>query len=289
LRRSSLGAAMPVGMIHMGAIGDLLLAMPVAEVVAGGEPIYLMGRGSHRELAEPWPVCARYADADTYQLSTLLAGAPGERLRRWFRRCGPGPPLLFAASPIAGTRWVNTRDLDGRTHISLQMLRCLRPKAADEDLPLPSLSIPADPFALGGDRPVILHPGSGGVAKCWPLKQFIELAWALTQGGWHVHWLLGPAESERFVDQQLDGEIGEVHCGLPLGVVLSMLAACRGYVGNDSGITHAAAALGRPTVALFGPTRPAVWGPRGRRVACLPFETAAADVARAAGHLCTET
>jgi hypothetical protein len=280
---------MAVGMIHMGAIGDLVLAMPVAEVLAGGEPIYLMGRGPHRELAEPWRACWRYADADTVQLSTLLAGVPSERLRRWFRRCGPKPPLLFAASPIPGTRWVNTRDGDGRTHISLQMLRRLRPKAADEDLPLPSLAVRADPFALGGQRPVILHPGSGGVAKCWALARFIELAWALTQGGCHVHWLLGPAEGERFVDQQLAGEIGEVHRDLPLGIVLTMLATCRGYVGNDSGVTHAAAALGTATVALFGPTAPAIWGPRGRSVTVLPFDTSISQVAEVVLRLALET
>ena len=37
-------------------------------------------------------------------------------------------------------------------------------------------------------------------------------------------------------------------------------------VGNDSGISHLAAALGVPVVALFGPTDPAIWGPRGETV-----------------------
>jgi ADP-heptose:LPS heptosyltransferase len=37
-------------------------------------------------------------------------------------------------------------------------------------------------------------------------------------------------------------------------------------VGNDSGITHMAAALGVPTVAIFGPSDPRVWSPRGKRV-----------------------
>ena len=44
------------------------------------------------------------------------------------------------------------------------------------------------------------------------------------------------------------------------------LAACVGYVGNDSGITHVAAALGIPVVGLYGPTDPAIWGPRGPHV-----------------------
>ncbi|MBU4200122.1 MAG: hypothetical protein KKG09_06695 [Verrucomicrobia bacterium] len=51
--------------------------------------------------------------------------------------------------------------------------------------------------------------------------------------------------------------------------VASVLSQCRGYAGNDSGISHLAAAVGIPTVALFGPTDPEVWGPRGTKVSIL--------------------
>lgn len=44
------------------------------------------------------------------------------------------------------------------------------------------------------------------------------------------------------------------------------LARARLYIGNDSGITHLAAAVGTPVLALFGPTDPAVWAPRGPHV-----------------------
>jgi len=44
------------------------------------------------------------------------------------------------------------------------------------------------------------------------------------------------------------------------------IAGARGYLGNDSGITHLAAAVGAPVVAISGPTEPAVWGPRGELV-----------------------
>jgi ADP-heptose:LPS heptosyltransferase len=44
------------------------------------------------------------------------------------------------------------------------------------------------------------------------------------------------------------------------------LAKARLYIGNDSGITHLAAAVGTPVLALFGPTDPEVWAPRGRHV-----------------------
>jgi ADP-heptose:LPS heptosyltransferase len=50
---------------------------------------------------------------------------------------------------------------------------------------------------------------------------------------------------------------------LPLVHLAAVLKASIAYLGNDSGITHLAASLGFPTVALFGPTNPTVWGPRG--------------------------
>jgi len=51
--------------------------------------------------------------------------------------------------------------------------------------------------------------------------------------------------------------------------VADELRRCRLFIGNDSGITHIAAYWGAPTIALFGPTDPAVWGPLGRRVKVL--------------------
>ena len=44
------------------------------------------------------------------------------------------------------------------------------------------------------------------------------------------------------------------------------LATARLFVGNDSGITHLAAAVGTPVLAIFGPTDPAIWAPRGNHV-----------------------
>jgi ADP-heptose:LPS heptosyltransferase len=50
---------------------------------------------------------------------------------------------------------------------------------------------------------------------------------------------------------------------LPLPQLAAKLAAAALYIGNDSGVTHLAAAAGAPTIALFGPTDPATWAPIG--------------------------
>ncbi|MBV9256563.1 MAG: hypothetical protein JO215_00945, partial [Ktedonobacteraceae bacterium] len=49
----------------------------------------------------------------------------------------------------------------------------------------------------------------------------------------------------------------------PLRTVAQQLQCCRGYIGNDSGITHLAALLAIPTVVLFGPSDPVIWHPYG--------------------------
>lgn len=106
---------------------------------------------------------------------------------------------------------------------------------------------------------VIIHPGSGGKAKNWPLANFVELAATLQAQGRRIAWSLGPAEE----DWALPGQI------LPPESLVdraARLAAARLYIGNDSGITHLAAAAGCPTIALFGPTNPAVWAPLGDMV-----------------------
>jgi ADP-heptose:LPS heptosyltransferase len=107
------------------------------------------------------------------------------------------------------------------------------------------------PPAPAGDFAVI-HPFSGGPRKNWSLERYRELAQRLEMP---VCWCAGPEEQ---LDQAV--RIDNLH------ELASWLSTARLYIGNDSGITHLAAAVGVPVVAIFGPTDPAVWAPRGERV-----------------------
>lgn len=114
-------------------------------------------------------------------------------------------------------------------------------------------------------KPVIIHPGSGGAHKCWHLDNFLSVVRMLAKEGTEAVFLLGPAEEERF-DESTKAKIGgvaKILVNLPLTDVLSVLSCVRGYIGNDSGITHLSAAMGVRTIAVFGPTEPAVYGPIG--------------------------
>lgn len=121
-----------------------------------------------------------------------------------------------------------------------------------------------------GGEIVALHPGSGSKKKNWALKKFLELAIQVRQAGiGQPVFILGEAESE--CAPLLHAEAPDIPCveGIGLPELADLLSACHAYVGNDSGVTHLAAALGVPVVGLFGPTDPAVWAPRGDHVRIL--------------------
>ncbi len=113
-------------------------------------------------------------------------------------------------------------------------------------------------------RPVAVHPGSGGVSKKWPVDRFLEMARRLEQAGREVIAVTGEADREEA------GVLAREMPGLPmlgdltLVELAGVLSECSMFLGNDSGITHLAAAVGLPVVALFGPSDADTWGPRGR-------------------------
>ncbi len=129
------------------------------------------------------------------------------------------------------------------------------------------------------NRFVAIHPGSGAVEKCWPISRFAEVIKRLWEQNYPVLLLAGPADSER-VDDVLKHlslppkpEMFKMLKHAPLVEVAQRLQQCRCYLGNDSGITHLAAMLGVPTVAIFGPTDPAIWRPVGPFVKVLQGHT----------------
>jgi hypothetical protein len=95
----------------------------------------------------------------------------------------------------------------------------------------------------------VIHPFSGSPRKNWPIDSYLELAHRLPLP---VSWCAGPEE-------QLAGAVRFEN----LLELACWIRTARVYIGNDSGITHLAGAAGAPVVALFGPSDPAIWSPRG--------------------------
>jgi ADP-heptose:LPS heptosyltransferase len=118
-------------------------------------------------------------------------------------------------------------------------------------------------------RAIILHPGSGNKRKVWPLERFFGLSQILRDRlGSRILIILGPAEGSE-VERVFEGMDPHAFIqvkGLSLLQLASVMEGCRLFIGNDSGVSHMASALGIPTMALFGPTDPRVWSPRGEKV-----------------------
>ena len=126
-------------------------------------------------------------------------------------------------------------------------------------------------------RVVVIQPGGGGEKKCWHLGNFLAVAKHLASEGIQVVFLLGPAELDRFSDTTIKSIKSIARClSCPsLTQVVGLLSCADGFIGNDSGITHLAAALGIRTLAVFGPTNPAVYRPIGPAVKVFASSTAA--------------
>jgi ADP-heptose:LPS heptosyltransferase len=110
-----------------------------------------------------------------------------------------------------------------------------------------------------GDSFAVIHAGSGSPRKNW-IGFAAVVRWWQRRARSPVVLLRGPAEVERNGIPDCGADI--VLEGLTLPQVAALLRRARLYVGNDSGISHLAAAVGATGLALFGPTDPSAWAPR---------------------------
>jgi len=141
-----------------------------------------------------------------------------------------------------------------------QMLRLVQ---ALDIAPVPELVCPAGAKPNGietGDSYAVIHAAPMFRYKEWTRDGWRALAAGLVQRGLTVVAIGGPGESER---QYLDGVwrgVSTVH-QVRWPETVGLLRSARVYIGPDTSVTHLAAAAGCPTVALFGPMDPRVWGP----------------------------
>ena len=120
-----------------------------------------------------------------------------------------------------------------------------------------------------GELLVLLHPGSGGQKKLWaPLGWLRVIRELSVLQNVRFALLQGPADAQivQLISSQLDTISPILVENWNLGRIATLMRKGSLYMGNDSGITHLAAACGTPTIALFGPTDPLIWGPQGPKV-----------------------
>ncbi|HXI85162.1 MAG TPA: glycosyltransferase family 9 protein [Verrucomicrobiae bacterium] len=128
---------------------------------------------------------------------------------------------------------------------------------------------------MAGREPLVaIHPGSGSEKKNWPVEKFGALArWLADELA--AQLLIVRGEADERAAKKLGELLGERPVTMAQGLKLVELAAvlerCVLFLGNDSGITHLAAAVGTPTVALFGGASLPIWEPLGLHTRVVQF------------------
>jgi ADP-heptose:LPS heptosyltransferase len=111
---------------------------------------------------------------------------------------------------------------------------------------------------------VVVHPGAASGSRRWPAARFAEVACALTVRGLPV--VISGNAAERTLAGQVAQAAGlgreSVLAGRTgLAELAAVVAAATMVISNDTGVAHLAVAYGTPSVTLFGPVSPALWGP----------------------------
>jgi heptosyltransferase III len=275
-------------LVRAGALGDIvLMRATVAALRAAGHAVSLLapsgpgatlegGGPGEADSVLPWE-SATFAGllASEAGVSSELRGAlaPFQAVIAYSVN---GELLRGLAQAAPGARIVSHPPLPpaGGSHASTWMAAAAIAFGADPTVVPPVSTASAAEEAQArpslerlGDRFLAIHPGSGASRKNWPAPRFAALAERLTEG---EPFLLveGPADAEATVPASRLPSV--VHAReLPPRVLGALLAHAGLYVGNDSGVSHLAAAWGAPVLALFGPTDPAQWAPVGPRVTVL--------------------
>jgi heptosyltransferase-2 len=156
--------------------------------------------------------------------------------------------------------------------------------ALPAEWPLPEIVVPDTEVAAWRERrgltsdasPIVaLAPGAVGPGKRWPTESYAELAKALVQDGATVWILGGPLEKElaASIIRHAGDRVRDL-TGNDLRDAVIALKAANLAVTNDSGLMHIAAAIGTPTIGIFGPTDPRLWGPLNPLAAVIEPERA---------------
>ena len=294
--------------LHPGALGDVLLAIPALRALRAGAPddeLVLAAQPRIGKLLAALGVVDRALAFDALGLHALFtAGAPGEPLRdlaagarvvSWFgsRDAGFADRLRSLARESLIAPSVPADKLTVWEHL-LASVAMLSAGAGSADAWREPIALREDVVDAGrralddagwdGVRPlVILHPGAGGVAKRWPAEGFAVLAEAIVaMFGSEVVVHEGPADRDAVAS--LRGRVRVPALALvdpPLETLAGAIHHAALWAGNDSGVSHLAAVLGAPTLALFTAANLA-WRPweRGARVRVVDVDALApSDVA----------
>ncbi len=302
--------------LHPGALGDILLSLPALSLLKEkfvDSRLTLAGNLDYLAIV-PTSCADRRLSLSALPLQRLYGSLPlpesdlsfwtsFDRIVSWtgsadsrfaanFRAIHP-EVLIAAWRPCASDQ----------RHVSRVFADSLSPWFVYRDLPS-SVEIVPDPADVAfayqwccergwspGTPIIALQPGAGSASKRWPLRNFARMALSLPRAG-RLLIVEGPAEPG--LGNELAGALPVSYSmiaeNLPLSRLAAILSLCQAFVGNDSGISHLAGAVGVPCILLFGPTSPHQWAPLGPNVTVLRDTSgcAACTEARSEAHCCLD-
>lgn len=301
---SSATAPADILAVHAGALGDVVMLGQMLDHLRGeGATVRLASGGAKANLLAALGVVDQTLDFDLLAMQELFAEQPPARPTlpaalgggRWLISCFAEGNLTAAARLAAwsGAERVNflpvrPAECEPRhlldqwaKQLGVEPLTSPRPWEAPQPLRERARGLLQ---RLGFDpsqRFVTIGVGAGGDRKCRPPSELLAVARSLDVPAVFV---LGPVEVERWGASlgQMLAQGGWVVIDPTLAELAGLLSISAGHLGFDTGPTHLAAALGRPTVAWFVSTDPARFAPRGRWVRWVDqAEPAAAKLAEA--------
>ena len=268
--------------IRGGAIGDFILTLPVFAALRQQFPrtrLEVLGYPHIAQLA----LAGGLVDAVQSIEARALAGFFARR-----GRLDPGLVAYFADFAIVISYLYDPDGIfqENVARCSSAQFIC-GPHRPDEKLPLHATEVflkPLERLAIFGASPaprlelstapaastrserwLALHPGSGSEQKNWPESNWTAfIAHVIATSDFNLLLIGGEAEGDRLT--RLVATIPrnrlELARSRPLAELGQRLQLCNGFIGHDSGITHLAAAVGVPTLVLWGETNETVWRPR---------------------------
>jgi ADP-heptose:LPS heptosyltransferase len=268
-----------------GALGDFICFLPALEALVRRRRVDVLARTAFSDVA---PALVTVRSLERFEIRSLFVPGRGtdEKVRDFFASydctyswMGNGDPVFkreLQTATEGKARIFRFRPETLQVHQVDHYLSCLHDvstRGVPHVLQRPDASQWADIYwadnSLDSQPVLAIAPGSGAREKNWPVASFEAIArWWRERFGGNVITILGPVEEER-------GGYDDLCCasltvrGVSLDRLTALLARCRLYLGNDSGISHLAAAVGVPTAAVFGPSDATQWKPRGKNVLLL--------------------
>jgi len=285
-------------LFRLGGLGDLLVALPSVQLIRRRFPessLSLVCRAEYGRLLEEAGVVDAVFSIEDSRWLPLFDDAPDvpEDFREWLsgfnfilgwlqketsrpferkifdRTASCGRFIVYEPqSGIPVSRYFFDRTfalLEGRPQADDKFEDChrlpsLKTKGRDQSLPRK----PETPARQ--KKSAVIHPGSGNETKCWPLENFLAIIEFLHQKGIEGCLVTGEAEA-RMERKILDSRFPPGWSWLgrpPLIELAGLLEHAAVYIGNDSGVTHLAAACGTRGLALFRKDKEVAWKPFGR-------------------------